>query len=179
LTKNLSTTIQPFACSVFQLYLKQCCQMIYLQAQNPDLGKIWRALHRMENVVIFYDHVKYFTAIWCKYWPFGIVCSHLVYFSRFGTFGPRKIWQPWSEAENCRNNGIYLLGFAKYNALSLIVYLSQSATIRGSFFHTCTHQNDVSCPGVAAAWRSGHRIRLRNKKTRVRIPPGYKFLRET
>jgi hypothetical protein len=28
--------------------------------------------------------------------PFGIVCGHLVYVSRFGMFGPRKIWQPWS-----------------------------------------------------------------------------------
>jgi hypothetical protein len=29
---------------------------------------------------------------------FGIVCCHLVYFSHFGVFGPRKIWQPcpWS-----------------------------------------------------------------------------------
>jgi hypothetical protein len=25
-----------------------------------------------------------------------IVCGHLVYFSRFGMFGPRKIWQPWT-----------------------------------------------------------------------------------
>jgi hypothetical protein len=27
-------------------------------------------------------------------WPFGTVCGHLVYFSHFGIFGPRKIWQP-------------------------------------------------------------------------------------
>jgi hypothetical protein len=30
----------------------------------------------------------------CNIGPFGIVCGHLVYFSRFGMFGPRKIWQP-------------------------------------------------------------------------------------
>jgi hypothetical protein len=30
-----------------------------------------------------------------------------------------------------------------------------------------------------AAWRSGHRIRLWNKKTRVRIPPGYNVFRES
>jgi hypothetical protein len=29
------------------------------------------------------------------------------------------------------------------------------------------------------AWRSGHRIRLRNKHARVQIPPGYKVFRET
>jgi hypothetical protein len=49
----------------------------------------------MENVVIFYDHLEYFTAIWHNVWPFGIVSCHLVYFSRIGMFGPRKIWQPW------------------------------------------------------------------------------------
>jgi hypothetical protein len=29
------------------------------------------------------------------------------------------------------------------------------------------------------AWRSGHRIRLKNEKTWVRIPTGYKVFRET
>jgi hypothetical protein len=32
-------------------------------------------------------------------WPFGVVCGPLVYFFRFGMFGPRKIWQPWSKAD--------------------------------------------------------------------------------
>jgi hypothetical protein len=47
----------------------------------------------MENLVIFYDHLEYFKASWYNVWPFGIVCGHLVYFLRFGMFGPRKIWQ--------------------------------------------------------------------------------------
>jgi hypothetical protein len=34
----------------------------------------------MENVVIYYDHLKYFTATWYNLWPFGIVCGQLVYF---------------------------------------------------------------------------------------------------
>jgi hypothetical protein len=34
----------------------------------------------MENVSIFYDHLKYFRAIWYSLWPFGLVCGHLVYF---------------------------------------------------------------------------------------------------
>jgi hypothetical protein len=34
----------------------------------------------------------------------------------------------------------------------------------------------AACPGGMA---HGHRIRLRNKQTRVRIPPGYKVFRET
>jgi hypothetical protein len=35
-------------------------------------------------------------AVWYNIWPFGILCGHLVYFSQFGMFGPRKIWQPFS-----------------------------------------------------------------------------------
>jgi hypothetical protein len=34
----------------------------------------------MEKVGIFYDHFKYFTAIWYNLWPLGIVGGHLVYF---------------------------------------------------------------------------------------------------
>jgi hypothetical protein len=48
----------------------------------------------MVNVGIFYDHLEYCMAIRYNLWPFGIVCGHLLYFSRFGMFGPRKICQP-------------------------------------------------------------------------------------
>jgi hypothetical protein len=48
----------------------------------------------LENVDIFYGHLEYFTSIWHKLWPFGIVYGHLVYCSHFGMFGRRKIWQP-------------------------------------------------------------------------------------
>jgi hypothetical protein len=41
--------------------------------------------------------LSYFMDIWYTLWPFGIVCGNLVYFSRFGMFGPRKIWQPWKK----------------------------------------------------------------------------------
>jgi hypothetical protein len=76
--------------------------MVYFKTKNPNLGKFWMALHRMENVCIFYDHLEYFTAIWnilrpfgrVYIWPFDIVCGHLVYFSHFGMFAPIKIWQP-------------------------------------------------------------------------------------
>jgi hypothetical protein len=49
----------------------------------------------MDNVVIFYDRLEHFMAIWHNLWRFGIVCGHLVYFSHFGMFVRRKIWQPW------------------------------------------------------------------------------------
>jgi hypothetical protein len=52
----------------------------------------------MKNVGIFFDRLEYFTAIWYNLWPFGIACGHLLYFSKFGTFGSRKIWQPWSRS---------------------------------------------------------------------------------
>jgi hypothetical protein len=48
----------------------------------------------METVGIFNDHLKYFTAVWYNLWPSGKVCGHLLHFSHFGMFGPRKIWQP-------------------------------------------------------------------------------------
>jgi hypothetical protein len=34
--------------------------------------------------------LKYFSALWYNLWPFVVI---LVHFSRFGRFGPRKIWQ--------------------------------------------------------------------------------------
>jgi hypothetical protein len=52
----------------------------------------------MVNVGIFYDPLEYYITIWYNLWPFGIVCGHLLYFSQFGTFGPRKILQPEPEA---------------------------------------------------------------------------------
>jgi hypothetical protein len=61
--------------------------------QKSEFGYILVGLG-MEKVGIFYDYLEYFTAIWYILWPFGIVCGHLVYFSRFGTLRPRKIWQP-------------------------------------------------------------------------------------
>jgi hypothetical protein len=45
----------------------------------------------------------YFMAIWYNLCPFGVVCSHWVYFSHFGIFGPRTIWQKyWTK--NCKGD---------------------------------------------------------------------------
>jgi hypothetical protein len=62
--------------------------------KNPDLGRFWRALE--------WKMLVYFMTIWNILRPFviiygrlvNIVCCHLVYFSSFGIFEPRKIWQP-------------------------------------------------------------------------------------
>jgi hypothetical protein len=48
----------------------------------------------MENVGIFYDHLEYIMAIWYNLLHFSMLCGYLVYFSQFGMFGPRPIWQP-------------------------------------------------------------------------------------
>jgi hypothetical protein len=67
--------------------------MVYFQTKNP---KIWMNLggNWMENVGIFHGHLVYFTDTWYISEPFGIFCGNLVNSSRFGMFGPRKIWQP-------------------------------------------------------------------------------------
>jgi hypothetical protein len=61
--------------------------------QNRNLGKFWRALEwkMLLYFMIIWNILRH---IWYKLWPFGIVCGHLVYFSHFGVFRPRKIWQP-------------------------------------------------------------------------------------
>jgi hypothetical protein len=64
--------------------------------QNSQFGYILEGLG-MGNVFILNDHLEYFMAIWYNLWQFGIVCGHLVYFSHFGMFGQRKIWQPCSK----------------------------------------------------------------------------------
>jgi hypothetical protein len=46
---------------------EQGCQMVSFQTKNSNLGKFGRALHRLENVdifYIFYSHLEYFTDIW-------------------------------------------------------------------------------------------------------------------
>jgi hypothetical protein len=65
----------------------------YFQTKSPNLGKFCSALE-LKMLEFFMTIMEYFMAIWYNSWPFDIVCGHLVYFSDFGKFGPRKIWQP-------------------------------------------------------------------------------------
>jgi hypothetical protein len=48
------------------MYALQGCNMVYFQTKNPNLGKFWRALEWKMLVYVFYDHLEYFTAIWCN-----------------------------------------------------------------------------------------------------------------
>jgi hypothetical protein len=54
---------------------------------GPWNGKWW---------YIYLGPFGIFYGLWYTLWPFDIACGYLVYFSRFGMFGQRKIiWQPW------------------------------------------------------------------------------------
>jgi hypothetical protein len=70
----------------------QCCQMVYFQTNNPNLGKFWQSL--LWKILVFYGNLIYFATKRYILWPFGTFCVHLVYFSPFWYFGVRKIWQP-------------------------------------------------------------------------------------
>jgi hypothetical protein len=45
----------------------------------------------METVAMLYGHLENFTTIWYIWYKFLAI---LYIFSRFGMFGPRKMWQP-------------------------------------------------------------------------------------
>jgi hypothetical protein len=57
----------------------QGCQMVYFQTKNPNVGKFWSVLGRLENVGIFYGHLEYFVNIWDMVSQLGTFCVHLVY----------------------------------------------------------------------------------------------------
>jgi hypothetical protein len=48
----------------------------------------------MENVVIFYHHLEYFSVSWYNLWPFGIVCGHLIFFPVLVCLGQEKSGNP-------------------------------------------------------------------------------------
>jgi hypothetical protein len=48
----------------------------------------------MENVGIFYGHLRHITTTLYILWPFGIFCVNLVYIFPFWYVATRKIWQP-------------------------------------------------------------------------------------
>jgi hypothetical protein len=49
--------------------------MVYFQTQNPNLGKCWRGLGRLENVDIFNGYLEYFTDIWDMWCIFYALCT--------------------------------------------------------------------------------------------------------
>jgi hypothetical protein len=49
---------------------------------------------QMEDVVLLYGILVYFSAIWYILWPFGIFYGYLVYFLRFGLLHQEKSGNP-------------------------------------------------------------------------------------
>jgi hypothetical protein len=60
----------------------QCCQMVYFQTQNANLGKFWSALQWKMLVNYMASSSTCFTALWYILCSFGIFCGH------FGIFFP-------------------------------------------------------------------------------------------
>jgi hypothetical protein len=63
--------------------------MVYSQTQNPNLGKIWKALEW--KMLRFMTLWNIFSLNWYNLKPFGIFCGHLLFFSRFGMFGKKNL----------------------------------------------------------------------------------------
>jgi hypothetical protein len=83
---------------------------------------------------IFYGHLALCMATWLSLW------SHVVYFSHFGTFRPRKIWQPWPRIRLCFVNKLFETTFVSSDessgAFTWPLHLCQSWTHHLSFdFH--------------------------------------------
>jgi hypothetical protein len=55
-----------------QVCCTQCCQMVYFQTKNPNLGKFWK--------VFPWKTLKFFIAILSILWPNGIFNGQLVHF---------------------------------------------------------------------------------------------------
>jgi hypothetical protein len=72
--------------------------MVCFQTKNPNFGKNLEGLG-MENVVLFYDHLEYFTDIWYNLQSLGIVCGHLVYFSVLVCLEQEKSGNPGVEKQ--------------------------------------------------------------------------------
>jgi hypothetical protein len=87
----------------------QCCQMVYLQTNNPTLVKFWG--------VVQWNMLVYFMAIWAILLSFGIFCGHLVYlmvtwysFSCFGILYQEKSGNPARDSTSTlvtRDSGTY------------------------------------------------------------------------
>jgi hypothetical protein len=58
--------------------------------------QIWAYFGGPWNVkfVAVFDHLEYFMTTCNILRPIGVIYGRLVYYSHFGMFGPRKIWQP-------------------------------------------------------------------------------------
>jgi hypothetical protein len=80
--------------------------MVYFKTKNPNLGiflngKFWCILRQFGKCTyVVYEYLVHIPTIWpfciCSVFVYVVYAyvANLVYFSRYGMFGPRKIWQP-------------------------------------------------------------------------------------
>jgi hypothetical protein len=61
----------------------QGCQMACFRTKGSYLGNFWRVLQ--------WKMLVYFMTIWSYLPPFGILCGHLIYFSRFGKLHQKNL----------------------------------------------------------------------------------------
>jgi hypothetical protein len=81
------------------------------------------------------------------FWPFGILSGRSVYISQYWYAVPRKIWQTWFRISlRCEM-------FRDFN-IAVLLFVAQRA----------------------ATWHNGHRVRLKYRRSRFRIPSGCKIL---
>jgi hypothetical protein len=70
-------------------------RFVYQCAQAPGLPDCIFFKPKIQDWVYLVAILEYVTTIWYVSWPLGIFCGHLVKFSPFRCFVPRKTWQPW------------------------------------------------------------------------------------
>jgi hypothetical protein len=78
-------------------------------------------------------------------------------------------------ANNLQVINLAWLTFRKFKILNLPILEPAAVVEKKTKFVVFLHFRAMMYKlfeGAQAAWRSGHHIRLRNEKTRVRIPPG-------
>jgi hypothetical protein len=80
------------SCGSNSLNRKQGCQMAYFHTKKSQFGYMLEGLE-MENVGIFYGHLKYVTSIGRFFDRLKIFGRHLIYFPPSWYIAPRKIWQ--------------------------------------------------------------------------------------
>jgi hypothetical protein len=69
-------------------------------------SQIWFILEGlgMENVFVFYEHLKYFMVIWYNLLQFGIVCGHFDIFPILVSLDQEKSGNPGRHAERQRKS---------------------------------------------------------------------------
>jgi hypothetical protein len=83
------------------------------------------------------------------------------FFSR--VCGHRKFTFPFADEKRCHAFGVHQFVYTYCVYFFHLIFLPQAAFLLRSFMNS-----------AMAAWYSGHRVRLQNRRSRVRIPPGCK-----